>query len=219
MKFEGLVIRFIDIFRFFPKRIIRLVRHLFRNPFQRPLVWFFDISTLFLDTFGLPELYETLADFFKWNTRPLTSHELTIAKSIFGDSINYKRVRMDTKAYFGPKKGKFAYVSFYTINSWGVLSDKTFIHEMTHIWQYEKMGAKYIPHALLAQRTIEGYDYGGIDGINHYLGNGKQLKDFNLEQQGDIVADYFVLKQQKNAGLIAFGHSDLGSFEKIMETM
>jgi len=53
MKIEGLFIRFIDIFRFFPKRVMRLIRHVFRNPIQRPLVWIFDVFSLLLDTFGI----------------------------------------------------------------------------------------------------------------------------------------------------------------------
>ena len=46
--------------------------------------------------------------------------------------------------------------------------------------------------ALAAQRTKEGYNYGGLEKLEQYKYKG--LSAFNLEQQADIIADYFRIK-------------------------
>jgi hypothetical protein len=66
---------------------------------------------------------------------------------------------------------------------WG----ETFIHEMTHVWQVHntRMGLSWITDALVSQTFNsllgDAYDYDA----------GKSFGDYNLEQQGDIVADWY----------------------------
>ena len=74
------------------------------------------------------------------------------------------------------------------------MQNSIFIHEMVHVWQYEKLGAIYIPKALSAQYTAEGYNYGGVEVLKQYMREGKDLLAFNYEQQGDIVSDYYRIK-------------------------
>jgi len=147
-----------------------------------------------LELSGVGEIYETLTDFLKFNTRAMTEREISVARSIFGNQINYRRVRLDAYAYLGPRQQNICYVSFYLINSWGNMSDALLIHELVHIWQYEQMGAIYMPRALVAQTSHTGYDYGGIHGLRNALRMTGDLRTFNLEQQGDIVADYFRIR-------------------------
>jgi len=40
-----------------------------------------------------------------------------------------------------------------------------------------------------------GYNYGGIDAIRAKMDIGETLLDFNFEQQADVVADCFLLRQ------------------------
>jgi len=147
-----------------------------------------------LELLGIGEIYETFTDFFKFNTRAMTDHEISVAKSIYGNQINYRRVRLDEYAYLGPRQQSICYVSFYLINSWGKISDALLIHELVHIWQYEQMGAIYMPRALAAQMSHTGYDYGGLHGLRNALSMTGDLRTFNLEQQGDIVADYYRIR-------------------------
>ncbi|MEM6965757.1 MAG: hypothetical protein AAF573_13400, partial [Bacteroidota bacterium] len=156
--------------------------------------WSLEVLICAIEVLGIPELYETLTDFLKPKTRPLYQWEINMAIEIFGNAINYARVRVDESAYLGAKTHHVCYVSFYIINSWGKMSNSILIHELVHVWQYERMGAVYIPRALWAQTTVEGYDYGGLDNLKMYLKKGKTFYDFNLEQQGDIIADYFKVK-------------------------
>ena len=65
---------------------------------------------------------------------------------------------------------------------------------MTHVWQYQKMGAIYIPHALRAQYSQMGYNYGGISALRDCQEKGKSFLSFNFEQQGDIISDYYRIK-------------------------
>jgi len=143
-----------------------------------------------LDALGICKAYEWLSH-VKSNVRKLTDREVFLATFIFKDAIDYSKVRIDERAYLGPKQYNFCYVSFNTINSWGKMSDDIFIHELTHIWQYQHVGAVYIPRALHAQRSSEGYNYGGLPGLRLAVQQNKRFIDFNYEQQGDLVADYF----------------------------
>lgn len=65
----------------------------------------------------------------------------------------------------------------------------TLVHEVVHIWQYTRHGAAYIPRALYAQTTPEGYNYGGLAPLQAM----SELEDFNYEQQADIIEDAFRL--------------------------
>ena len=204
-KFRSIPLRFNYAVRQFPARLIR-VKRLFKdatfyfenNAYERIGIirdvlvfvkWNIKLFFLLQDLFGVPELLETINDFLKFNTRILKDWEIQILKSVFGDSINYGLVRIDESSFIGPMQYKFAYVSFHTINSWGTLDNATLVHELVHIWQYERMGSLYIPKALKAQYSEEGYDYGGIDRLQQK--SSKSLSDFNLEQQAEIVADYY----------------------------
>ena len=131
-------------------------------------------------------------DFFKFNSRPLSSRELSVISSVFGDAISYELVRLDQSSYIGPRQMNIIYVSFHTINSWGKMPDHILIHEMVHVWQYEQLGAKYIPMALAAQTSQMRYNYGGVEQLQINMDKG--LNAFNLEQQADIIMDYYIIK-------------------------
>lgn len=192
-KYTGIEERFLWWLSATPQRFKRLLFHFtsfktINNPF---LVdnWFTVLFIYIIELFGIIEIYESLTSLVKFNTRPLTENEIAIALNVFGETINYELIRIDRRAYIGAKKMNIAYVSFHTINSWGKLRKDIFIHELMHVWQYERMGAMYIPLALSAQKTKMGYNYGGVPMLWENAEQG--LKAFNLEQQADIVADYY----------------------------
>jgi hypothetical protein len=213
VKIFGIGFRLLSYFKSIPTRASRLLKHVWSGIlFFRPgqlrnwkfsiyieIIfdigkWWLELFIYAMDCFGIPECYETIQDFIKFNTRALNKREIAIAKSVFGNSIDYRRVRIDDYSLAGPKQKKFCYVSFYIINSWGPMHNSIYIHEMTHIWQFEKMGSVYIPHALIAQRSKMGYNYGGVSGLKNCQEKGKRFLSFNLEQQGEIVSDYYRLK-------------------------
>ena len=207
IKINGLFIRTVDIIRLLPIRVWRVILHIYKGifgiykpvenylPMNRFARWWLELFFYLLDIIGVPEIYETLMDWAKWDTRPLTDAEIKMAESVYGNSIPSKRVRVDRAAKIVCRKHHIYYVSFYTINSWGSFRDDIFIHELMHVWQFRKMGSIYIPRALLAQWTLFGYNYGGIRPLKIAIENKEGFAPFNLEQQADIVSDYFCLRE------------------------
>nr|HQU59818.1 hypothetical protein [Saprospiraceae bacterium] len=210
-KLVAMALRAVDAVRYFPGRVKRLARHFqegwgrLRAVPQSEFVsqtaggsvawWWLEFVLMVLDCLAFGELYEALMDLLKFNTRPLTIREKQLARPIFGKAINYERVRIDTYAFAGPRQFKLCYVSFYLINSWGRMDDALLVHELVHVWQYQRLGIVYIPRALHAQRTKEGYNYGGLDKLKECISTGGSLHDFNLEQQADIISDYYRLRE------------------------
>lgn len=213
LKLSAVLFRMVDFVRLIPIRFYRIGKHfgrLFHKPpktsiwsdlwpeqtsaLYRLVNWHLTLGIYLLELLGVGEIYETFTDFIKFNSRAMTEREITIAQTIYGNQINYRRVRLDAYALLGPKQQNICYVSFYLINSWGKMSDALLIHELVHIWQYEQMGAVYMPRALAAQTSSPGYDYGGVFGLKNALRMDDDLRSFNLEQQGDIVADYYRIR-------------------------
>lgn len=147
-----------------------------------------------LEIMGIGEAYETLMDFVKFNTRALNGKERALASQVFGASINLDLVRIDEYAIIGPAFSGRAYTSFHTINNWGKLDNQTLVHELTHVWQYERAGAVYMPQAIHAQVWGEGYTYGGAAGLQRRQNAGQGYGSLNREQQAEVVEDFYLLK-------------------------
>lgn len=165
----------------------RRLRALIGRPFSG--LGLLDVWFAALDLLGFFDVYEAFTSGFFPNTRPLTEEEYRLLEPIFGQSVPYDLIRIDERAYVGPSWANFYYVSFHTINGWRPMSSPTLVHEVVHIWQYTHRGAAYIPRALYAQTTELGYNYGGLAPLRA----GKELEDFNYEQQADIIEDAFRL--------------------------
>ena len=212
-KIKTLYLRIVSYFNLIPTRSIRFWKHLYKgltfNASKKEYwkdeaeeasrlsvfaLWLFETFVQILELLGIGELYETVNDFLKYNSRPLTPNEIKLAKSVYGETIDYQFIRLDERAHIGPRFYRFCYVSFNLVNSWGSMHPSIFIHELMHVWQYQQYGAIYMIRALIAQHTYCGYDYGGIKALKARRKKGEGLTDFNLEQQGDIIADYFLLK-------------------------
>ena len=185
-----------------PLRLRRLIQHIwhgitvfFVKKQRRIPDWWQDFAFLMMDLVAVPELFETIVDFGKWNTRPLTPLERQLAASVFGSVLNLDAIRVDEKAWIGCQKHKILYVSYFIINAWGCIRPQIFIHELVHVWQFQKQGGAYIPRALRAQKSKQGYNYGGIEALRASKELGGRLVDFNLEQQAEIVGDYYAIRE------------------------
>lgn len=158
--------------------------------------WWTDLGFYILDICLIPDIYRLLARWLIKGLRPLTAEEIDIARNIFGDTIRYEKVRMNSRSRFTYRSKAIAFVTFDIINYTDHISTPVFIHEMVHVWQYTHFGVIYIPKALRAQNSKEGYNYGGVENLYKAMNSGKKLTDFNFEQQGDIIEDYFKLSFQ-----------------------
>ncbi|NRB65542.1 MAG: hypothetical protein HRU40_21420 [Saprospiraceae bacterium] len=190
-------LRLIQAFWWMPRRFKRAWRYslcYFPVSIAKAGVYVVDLFCLTVEMLGVMEWYECVADMGKWKTRGLKPEERSAAQGIFGDSICWDRVRIDEQAFIGTRRSGICYVSGYTINLWGPISQELLIHELMHVWQFHHQGLAYIPRALRAYYSREGYNYGGVRQLREMAAKGKTLMDFNYEQQGDIIADYYRLR-------------------------
>ncbi|SAL17958.1 Rhs element Vgr protein [Caballeronia telluris] len=128
------------------------------------------------------------------DARPLTRGEITIARLVFADAIDYSTVRVHDRGYlpFGLQSAHtamapngqlyFPKACFRDDFSTDLASQMWFIHEMTHVWQHQ-LG--YWVRLRGAVRI--GLRYG------YTLAPGRHLRDYNMEAQGNLIADYFAL--------------------------
>jgi hypothetical protein len=127
-------------------------------------------------------------------SRLLTAGEIAMASLLFRDAIDYRRVRIYNRRYLPFQPSNCAMTpngSLYFHKSCCLLDFSTgsenvrhwFLHEMAHVWHYQ-LG--YAVRLRGAVRIGLSYDYD--------LTPGKTLADFNMEAQGDVLADYFVLR-------------------------
>lgn len=128
--------------------------------------------------------------------RGLTEGEIRMAALLFGDAIDYPRVHIYQRRYlpFGlqPKHCAMTPNGAMYFHKSCCLADFSggteharhwFMHEMVHVWQHQ-LG--YPVRLRGAVRIGLSYRY--------ELASDKSLGDFNMEAQGDLLADYFVLK-------------------------
>jgi hypothetical protein len=151
-----------------------------------------------LDLVGAPEIFA-----FVWRvltrTGPLTGAEINAASSVLGPSaVRYQDIRVSQGGvlrWIFARNEQRAFATFHTINlpETGPHQRDNInivVHEIVHVYQYERAGSRYFAEALLGQHE-EGYDYGGAAGLAAAVRQGKQLRNFNREQQAQIAQDYY----------------------------
>ena len=129
-------------------------------------------------------------------SRALTEGEIALARSMFGESIDYGRVRLVRRKWwpFQPRGIVMAptgNIHFHPADprwsddfSTGPLSSQgLFIHEMTHVWQTQKRGRFYLP---LMRHPFCRYAY--------QLREGWTFDRYGLEQQAEIVRHAFMAR-------------------------
>jgi hypothetical protein len=143
--------------------------------------------------------------------RSLTQYEIRQARRVFKNAIDYNEVTIKEGSLSAQaaSAGGYARTIGNTINlpAGGSRKMGLLIHELTHVWQYQRKGWVYAPQAIWAQVT-EGYSYTSDgqspdDALREARRAGKTLYDYNLEQQGDILEHYF-LRLQKREDVSAY---------------
>ena len=129
------------------------------------------------------------------DSRGLTEGELRLAMSVFGEAIDFDSVRIfrrkyfpfqprrramapDGNIYFHPRSS--AYRDDFSVA--GPYLQGLFIHEMTHVWQHQS--------GTNVRRAIFNRRY------RYRLKKGKSFRHYGLEQQCEIVRDYFLASSQ-----------------------
>lgn len=131
------------------------------------------------------------------NARPLTAGEVELARSMFGDAIDYDKVRLvrgkwwplqprgivmapTGNVHFHPADPRWSDdFSQATLAMQGLL-----IHELTHVWQTQTRGRYYLP---LMRHPFCRYAY--------ELVPGRAFNRYGLEQQAEIVRHAFLARR------------------------
>ena len=130
------------------------------------------------------------------DVRPLTPGEIELARTIFGDAIDYGRVRLFRGKWWplqppGTAMAPTGDIHFHP-NGGGWSQDFAseplgqqayFMHELTHVWQAQTKGRFYLP---LMRHPFCRYRF--------ELEPGKTFDRYGLEQQAEIVRFDFLAR-------------------------
>ncbi|MCE9508088.1 MAG: DUF4157 domain-containing protein [Alphaproteobacteria bacterium] len=127
---------------------------------------------------------------------PLPENYTEDARSVFGNTVDYSKVRIS----FGKVSCLQSSTTVATIGNtiyfpttMKTSLDYFMIHEMTHIWQQQNnIKGTGVPGVIDLWRKYPSYQ----DSYAYRADSTKALSDYNLEQQGDIVSDYYWLKKE-----------------------
>jgi len=130
-------------------------------------------------------------------SRSLTAGEIDLARTIFGDAVDYSKVRMIRDKWWPlqPKNAAMAPCGNIHFHPKGTLwtddyskeplwEQGFFIHEMTHVWQSQARGRFYLP---LMRHPFCRYRYDVIPG--------RRFTDYGLEQQAEIARHVFLAQR------------------------
>lgn len=146
--------------------------------------------------------------------RPLTDGERALARSVFGLAIDLTPVRVHRRRWFPlqPKNVAMAPSGHIHFHPKGELwcedfaaaplnRQGLFIHELTHVWQAQRMGRFYL---VLMRHPFCRYSYS--------LKPGWPLARYGIEQQAEIVRHAFLLRR----GAAVPGAPPLAQYETIL---
>lgn len=153
-------------------------------------------------------LFQTLNRKLIIKQRPLTSGEIQLAQSVFSTHLDLTDIhiiahRFIFKGYAMSPNGHIYFNEADWIDDFSKesLSKQSWlIHELVHVWQLQQ-GIKVVRKAIIDRR----YDY--------VIKQGKAFLHYGVEQQAQMVQDYFIKSQQGQACqdlavCIPFIHSD-----------
>ena len=131
-------------------------------------------------------------------SRPLTPGEIALARTIFGEAIDYGRVRLRRRKWWPlhPRRAIMAPDGDIWFHPAGELWRDDFaaadlalqgllIHELTHVWQAQRGGRWFLP---LARHPFCRYAYELIPG--------RPLRGYGIEQQAEIVRHAWLARQR-----------------------
>lgn len=152
--------------------------------------WALTVALHLLELLGLGEALSAM-----WGTifdlRPLDSSETAAGESILGSLVPYDLVWVDEGSLittiankFGPGR-TLAVTTMHLIHypGKGSMPGDLAVHELTHVAQYEQIGAIYMAQALHAQMAGSKYELGDLNLVN--------FSDLDREAQAELAGEYY----------------------------
>lgn len=182
------------------------------NAIRQAGIWLHLLFVQLFDLMGGPELCQLILH-LGMQTTPLTAKESAAARVLFGaKNLRYQDVRIAEGGILNlifRLNGQLAFATWYTIHLPRKKGRDTvvsshhnlplLIHELTHIYQYHHVGSRYLGEAIYHLITTKRncYSYGGRIGLIKCWQQGKTFREFNREQQAQIIQDYFMATQKQ----------------------
>ena len=148
------------------------------------------------------------------HARPLTPGEVAMARAMFGEAIDYARVRLVRGKWWplqprGVVMAPTGNIHFHPDDpSWSedfstasMAQQGLFVHEMTHVWQTQLRGTYYLP---LMRHPFCRYGY--------RFEATRRFDRYGLEQQAELVRHTFLAR----AGQPVFGAPTLAELGKTL---
>lgn len=145
-------------------------------------------------------------------SRSLTGPEESEARRVFKTSIFLGRVEISDGLGFGERPYTSVGLSVYTLHLGpdgfkDAISPRmrsTFIHELTHVWQgqHDTLGFGYMIESVISQGKSL-ITSGSTDGAYNYT-VGKDWTDYNVEQQAEIVEDWYAGGMPENSAAFRY---------------
>ncbi|HYD17151.1 MAG TPA: hypothetical protein VEF76_01565 [Patescibacteria group bacterium] len=146
--------------------------------------------------------------------RELTPGERTTIKAVFNDAVNADKIRVHTSKGMDLLVNPFAPITGNVIyghtrgnviimngeikeadysKAFNDFAREAFLHESVHVWQHQHKpfdtACDFMKLSVSRQGGLEGF-------YSYTLAPGKDLLDYNIEQQAVIVTDYFLHVQK-----------------------
>ncbi len=211
----------INLVRDFPHRIMRVVMTLYlglfgiikfvsganraskseTNTLEDIGFWLHRLLNELFDLVGGPELFEFFLRMIARST-PLSGEEIGKVAEVFGpDGLRFGDVRITEGGLLENIifrfNGNLAFATWHTVHlpltgkhtreTWPLV-----MHELTHVYQYENVGSRYLGEAIymLIKTKRDCYNYGRKEGLQEAINVGKLYRSYNREQQAMIVQDF-----------------------------
>jgi hypothetical protein len=136
-------------------------------------------------------------------------------RSVFGDAVDTRGVMLRRKRWYplqprGTTMAPCGHLHFHPASPWYCddfaaadnIRQGLFIHEMTHVWQTQRLGRWYLP---LHRHPFCRYGYS--------LMPGWPLTRYGIEQQAEIVRHAFLLRQ----GVRLAGVADVSAYDLLVD--
>lgn len=142
--------------------------------------------------------------------RPVSELERQVLTTVFGDSLDLGAIEIREDLHGLINLSRRAFVIENTMHlpmPSGTAPMQLFVHEATHVWQFQNGGHAYITDSLHAQTLGDGYQ------LEKGLLQGKTWLQLNCEQQATLVEQAWAQRCFDGRPFVIRGRDWTGAFE------
>ncbi len=150
------------------------------------------MGTVFLIFLSVMSFVQQIIPWVQAKERRMTDDEIKDMKRIFGGSLAFYNIRIVE----GKRAGFFSFSdrelvvgnTIFMKNHNPMHEPERLTHELVHVWQYHKFGARYTFDALYAQLI----HYDAYNWKQEILNGHSRWSEFNIEAQASFIQDVYL---------------------------